>query len=150
LDQQLEAILSSHHHGRLDLIEILQNVQGTWGYLPEEALLEIAKHTRVPVSQVYGSASFYGQFRFSPTGRKKVMVCRGTSCHVRGAPVILEEVEKALGIKQGETTPDLEYTLETVACIGCCGLSPCLMVDDEVHAGLTPETLREIFPARRG
>ena len=76
------------------------------------------------------------------------MVCRGTACHVRGAPRILEEAEKVLGVKEGETTPDREYTLETVACIGCCGLSPCLMLDSEVHASLTPKKVREIFSGR--
>jgi NADH-quinone oxidoreductase subunit E len=145
MNQQLEVILSQHRKGRQDLIQILQDVQGTFGFLPEEALLEIAEFTGVPSSQVFGTASFYGQFRFSPMGRRRVMVCRGTACHVRGAPRILEEVEKVLGVKEGETTPDLEYTLETVACIGCCGLSPCMMLDNEVHASLTPTKVREVF-----
>jgi NADH-quinone oxidoreductase subunit E len=145
MNPQLEAVLSCHRKGRFDLIQILQDVQGAYGFLSEEVLLEVAEYTGVPPSQVFGTASFYGQFRFSPMGRQKVMVCRGTACHVRGAPRILEEVEKVLGVKEGETTPDLEYTLETVACIGCCGLSPCLMVDSEVHASLTPKKVREIF-----
>jgi NADH-quinone oxidoreductase subunit E len=145
MNPQLEAILSSRKKGRLDLIQILQDIQEAFGFLPEEALLEVAEYTGVPSSQVFGTASFYGQFRFSPVGRRKVMVCRGTACHVRGAPRILEEVEKVLGVKEGETTPDREYTLETVACIGCCGLSPCLMLDNEVQASLTPKKVREIF-----
>jgi len=150
VSEQLEAILSTSKRGRSDLIQLLQDVQEAFGYLSEEAMLEIAKRTDVPASQVYGTASFYGQFRFSPIGRKRVMVCRGTACHVRGAPRILEEVEKVLGVDEGETTPDLEYTLETVACIGCCGLSPCLMLDREVHASLTPTKVREIFSKRGG
>lgn len=150
MSEQLEAILSTSKRGRSDLIQLLQDVQEAFGYLSEEAMLEIAKRTDVPASQVYGTASFYGQFRFSPIGRKRVMVCRGTACHVRGAPRILEEVEKVLGVDEGETTPDLEYTLETVACIGCCGLSPCLMLDREVHASLTPTKVREIFSKRGG
>jgi len=145
MNQPLEAVFSSHQGNRLELIQILQDAQDALGYLPEEALLEIAEFTGVPSSQVYGTASFYGQFRFSPVGRRSVMICRGTACHVRGAPRILEEVEKVLGIAEGETTPDLEYTLETVACIGCCGLAPCLRLDENVHGALTPKKVSDIF-----
>jgi NADH-quinone oxidoreductase subunit E len=145
MNPQLDAILSLRKKGRLDLIQILQDTQEAFGFLPEEELREVAEYAGVPASQVFGTASFYGQFRFSPAGRRKIMVCRGTSCHVRGAPRILEEVEKLLGVKEGETTPDREYTLETVACIGCCGLSPCLMLDNEVHASLTPQKVKEIL-----
>jgi len=145
LSEQLAALFSSYKGNRLELIQIMQDVQEMFGYLPEEALLEIATFTRVPTSQVYGTASFYSQFKFSPRGRKEVMICRGTACHVRGAPRILDEAEHVLGIKEGETTPDLEYTLETVACIGCCSLAPCLMIDGEVTAALTPQKVRELF-----
>lgn len=141
----MAALFSSYKGNRLELIQIMQDVQEMFGYLPEEALLEIATFTRVPTSQVYGTASFYSQFKFSPRGRKEVMICRGTACHVRGAPRILDEAEHVLGIKEGETTPDLEYTLETVACIGCCSLAPCLMIDGEVTAALTPQKVRELF-----
>lgn len=147
---QLEALLTRYRKGRFDLIQILQDVQEALGFLPEEALLEIADYTGVPASQVFGTASFYGQFRFSPIGRHRVMVCRGTACHVRGAPKILEEAEKVLGVPEGDTTPDREYTLETVACIGCCGLAPCMMIDDEVHASLTPTAVRELFSGDGG
>jgi len=145
LSEQLAALFSSYKGNRLELIQIMQDVQEMFGYLPEEALLEIAAFTRVPTSQVYGTASFYSQFKFSPRGRKEVMICRGTACHVRGAPRILDEAEHVLGIKEGETTPDREYTLETVACIGCCSLAPCLMIDGEVTAALTPQKVRELF-----
>ena len=145
MSEQLVALFSSYKGNRLELIQIMQDVQEMFGYLPEEALLEIAAFTRVPTSQVYGTASFYSQFKFSPRGRKEVMICRGTACHVRGAPRILDEAEHVLGIKEGETTPDLEYTLETVACIGCCSLAPCLMIDGEVTAALTPQKVRELF-----
>ncbi len=145
MSEQLAALFSSYKGNRLELIQIMQDVQEMFGYLPEEALLEIAAFTRVPTSQVYGTASFYSQFKFSPRGRKEVMICRGTACHVRGAPRILDEAEHVLGIKEGETTPDLEYTLETVACIGCCSLAPCLMIDGEVTAALTPQKVRELF-----
>ena len=133
------------------LISLLQAVQGHLGYLPPEALSAVARHARVPRSRVYGVASFYSQFRFNPVGRRRVAVCRGTACHVSGARLILEELERTLGIHEGETTEDREYSLETVACIGCCGLSPCLSVNDEVSAKLTPKKVRKKFKkARKG
>ena len=105
----------------------------------------IARFIRVPESQVYAVATFYAQFRFTPIGRKHVMVCRGTACYVRGAPRILQEIEKQLGIKEGETTADLEYTLDTVACIGACGLSPCIMINTQVEAKATPRKVAALL-----
>ena len=127
------------------LIPLLQAVQGHLGYLPPEALGTVARHARVPRSRVYGVASFYSQFRFNPVGRHRVAVCRGTACHVGGARMILEELERTLGIAEGQTSDDLEYSLETVACIGCCGLAPCISVNDEVSAKLTPKRVRRQF-----
>ncbi|MHC4953061.1 MAG: NADH-quinone oxidoreductase subunit NuoE [Planctomycetota bacterium] len=127
------------------LIPLLQAVQAHLGYLPPEALGTVARHARVPRSRVYGVASFYSQFRFNPVGRQRVAVCRGTACHVGGARMILEELERTLGIEQGQTTEDMEYSLETVACIGCCGLAPCVSVNDEVSAKLTPKRVRRQF-----
>ena len=127
------------------LIPVLQAVQGRLGYLPPEALGAVARHARVPRSRVYGVASFYSQFRFNPVGRQRVAVCRGTACHVGGARMILEELERTLGIPEGQTTEDMEYSLETVACIGCCGLSPCISVNGEVSAKLTPKRVRKQF-----
>ncbi|MGQ9629773.1 MAG: NADH-quinone oxidoreductase subunit NuoE [bacterium] len=145
MEERLKAILSSFSGKSDELIPILQRTQEEFGYLPEQAMLEIARFTGVPESRVYAVATFYAQFRFTPIGRKHVMVCRGTSCHVRGAPRILEAIEKRLGIKEGETTPDLEYSLETVACIGACGLSPCIMVNKKVEARMTPRKVAELF-----
>jgi NADH-quinone oxidoreductase subunit E len=97
---------------------------------------------------VFGVASFYAQFRLKPTGKNRVMVCRGTACHVRGAPQILEEVGRQLGIEDGESTEDLEFSLETVACIGCCALAPCIMVNDDVHGRLNMKKVGKIFPEK--
>jgi len=141
----LEEIFSAYKGGEDELIPILQDVQTRLGYLPENAMRAIAAFTRVPESQVYAVATFYAQFRFTPIGKTHIMVCRGTSCHVRGAPRILEEIEKRLGIKEGETTEDLEYSLETVACIGACGLSPCIMTNKKVQAKMTPRKVAECF-----
>lgn len=145
MEQCLKAILSSYEGKRHELIPILQQVQAEFGYLPEEVMLEIAEYIGVPESRVYAVASFYAQFRFSPVGRNRVMVCRGTACHVRGAPRILEEVKRELGVQEGETTPDLEYTLETVACIGCCALAPCVMINRKVEAKMTSKKVAELF-----
>ena len=149
MEEQLHAILVPYEGRKDKLIPILQQVQGEYGYLSEESMAAIAKVTGLPESRVYAVASFYAQFRFKPTGKHKVMVCRGTACHVQGAKRILEETERQLGITEGETTEDLEYTLETVACIGCCALAPCVMIDEEVEAKLTPKKVTELFAERR-
>jgi NADH-quinone oxidoreductase subunit E len=146
----LEEIFSSYTGKGEELIPVLQDVQARLGYLPEDAMRAIARFTRVPESQVYAVATFYAQFRFTPIGRNHVMVCRGTACHVRGAPRILEKIEKELGIKEGETTEDLEYSLETVACIGACGLSPCITINKQVEAKMTPKRVTELMHRRRG
>ncbi len=141
----LESIFSSYKGSREELIPLLQDVQQHFGYLSDQAMLAISRFTRAPESAVYAVATFYAQFRFTPIGRNRIMVCRGTACHVRGAPRILEAIEEQLGIKEGETTPDLEYSLETVACIGACGLSPCIMVNKKVEAKLTPKKVAKLF-----
>ncbi|MHC4177598.1 MAG: NADH-quinone oxidoreductase subunit NuoE, partial [Planctomycetota bacterium] len=145
MKERLKAVFASFEGRRDELIPILQEVQKELGYLPEEAMLEIARFTGVPESRVYAVATFYAQFRFTPIGKRHVMVCRGTSCHVRGAPRILEAIEKQLGIREGETTEDLEYTLETVACIGACGLAPCITVNKGVEAKMSPKKVSELF-----
>ncbi len=147
MEECLRAILSSHENRKSELIPILQAVQAEYGYLPREILLEVARFTRVPEGRVYGVASFYGQFRFAPVGRNIIMVCRGTACHVRGAPRVLQEVENLLGIKVDETTPDREYTLETVACIGACCLAPVVKVGAEVHGKLQAREVAKMLKA---
>ncbi len=107
--------------------------------------MEIARFTRVPISSVFGVATFYAQFRFKPRGETHILVCRGTACHVKGAPRILEEIENQLGIKEGETSVDRKYSIESVACIGACSLAPCVMVNGKVEANLTPQKIRKLF-----
>ena len=148
MEERLNTILEPYKGKSDALIPILQKVQEEIGYLPDQAMLEIAKTTGVPESRVYGVASFYAQFRFTPRGKHTIMVCRGTACHVRGAERILEETERALGIAEGETTEDQQYTLETVACIGCCALAPCVMIDEDVEAKLTPQMVPKILKGR--
>lgn len=145
---QLDEIFSRYDGTGSDLIPILQAVQGEVGYLPEEAMEEIARFLRLPASTVYGVSTFYAQFKFVPMGKKIVKVCRGTACHVRGADQILREIESRLVIKPGETSDDLEYTLETVACIGACALAPTIVVNHDVHGKLSTKMVREIFDDR--
>ncbi len=145
MEESMQAILQSFEGKKEEIIPILQNVQDTFSYIPEHSMADIARFTRVPASQVYGVATFYAQFRFTPRGKKHCMVCRGTACHVNGAPRILEEMEEALDIKEGDTTEDLEYSLETVACIGACSLAPAVMVNDTVEAKLDPKKVRKLF-----
>lgn len=148
---RVNSILSDNFKGtKEELIPVLQKVQEDLGYLPDEAMFAISRFTGVPESKVFAVATFYAQFRFTPVGKNKIMVCRGTACHVRGAPRILDEIETQLGVKEGQTTEDLEYTLETVACIGACGLAPCVMVNKKVEAKLTPKKVVELFGKKGG
>lgn len=149
MKKRIEKILSYFDRKKEELIPILQKVQWEVGYLPDEAMLEISKHTKVPESKVFAVATFYAQFRFAPIGKKHIMVCRGTACYVKGSTRILEAIENRIGIKEGETTKDMEYSLETVACIGACGLSPCIMVNKDVKAKLTPKKIRDLFPRNK-
>lgn len=127
------------------LIPLLQKTQSIFGYLPEPALERIAESLKLPLSQIYGVATFYSQFRLKPQGRHVVKVCQGTACHVRGAARIMERLQKELKVKSGETTEDLRFTVESVACLGACGLAPVMMVDDNAHGRLTPDLIPEIL-----
>ncbi len=146
----LDAVLSPFEGKQEELIPILQRVQEEFGYLPQNAMFDIARFARVPESAVYAVATFYAQFRFTPIGKTHIMVCRGTACHVRGATRILEALENQLGIKEGETTEDLEYTLDSVACIGACGLSPCITINKQVKAKVTPKKVTKLLRTGSG
>jgi NADH-quinone oxidoreductase subunit E len=146
MDEVLKTILEGYQGRKQELIPILQDVQEEYTYLPENVIREIAKATHVPESHVYGVATFYAQFRFTPRGKIHVQACRGTACHVNGAPSILKKIEEQIGIKEGETSQDLAYSLETVACIGACSLAPCMMVNNEVKAKLNSKKVKELFP----
>ncbi|MBW2618198.1 MAG: NADH-quinone oxidoreductase subunit NuoE [Deltaproteobacteria bacterium] len=145
MEEHLESVFSRYDGKSFELIPILQQVQKAIGYLPEPAMHQIAGFVGLPASRVYAVATFFAQFRFTPIGKNMVTVCRGTACHVRGAQRVLEETEQRLGIKEGETTEDLEYTLETAACIGCCALAPCIMINEKVEAKMTPKKVAVIF-----
>ncbi|SMC83497.1 NADH-quinone oxidoreductase subunit NuoE [Sporomusa malonica] len=142
---QVEAILAKYQGVKGALIPVLQEAQNAYGYLPREVIKCIAEKTGIPVSQIYGVVTFYSQFHLNPRGKNIVRVCQGTACHVRGAKAILKALEDGLQVKAGGTTPDLKFTLETVACIGACGLAPVLMVNDDTHGRLTPEVIPELL-----
>ena len=145
MNKSLNEVLSNYSGDKSDLIPILQDVQSNIGYLSDEAIIEVSKFTKVPESEIYGVATFYTQFRFTPVGKKHIMVCKGTACHVKGAPQIIEGIERHLGIKEGEVTFDLEYSLESVGCLGCCALAPCAMINEEVESNMTLKDVKKIF-----
>ena len=145
VQEKLEDIFSHYRGERQDLIPILQKTQGKFRYLPAAAMREISKFLQIPESSVYGVSTFYAQFKLTPLGKKVIRVCRGTACHVRGSSKVLAEIEKQLGIKAGETTEDLEYTLETVACIGACALAPTMTIDNETYGKMTTKKVAEVL-----
>jgi NADH:ubiquinone oxidoreductase subunit E len=138
-------ILSGFSRDKSNLVSILQEFQRELGYLPEDVIRSVADYLRLSPSTVYSIATFYPRFKLVPSGKKVICACRGTACHVRGGGRVLHEIEKKLGIKAGETTPDMEYTLETVSCMGACVLAPAVMVDDEIHGQMTPQKVSEVL-----
>ena len=145
MNKSLNGILSTYIGDKSELIPILQDIQSNLGYLPEEDIIRVSKFTGVPESKIYGVATFYTQFRFTPLGKKHIMVCKGTACHVKGAPQIIEGIERHLGIKEGEITFDMEYSLESVGCLGCCALAPCAMINEDVESNMTLKDVKKIF-----
>jgi NADH-quinone oxidoreductase subunit E len=127
------------------LIPLLQRTQERFGYLPREALEEIANYLGIPLSRVYGVATFYAQFRFEPLGKYVVKICHGTACHVNGAINIAQAITEELGIEEGQTTEDGLVTLERVACLGCCSLAPVIMINEKVFGKLNPDKVRKLI-----
>ncbi len=146
----MEKIKSKHPDaGRDSLIPILQELQDEQGYLAEESLQEVSRMLKLPMSKVYGVASFYNQFRFHPIGKYHFVVCRGTACHVKKSLALLQVVKQALKIEPGQTTRDGLFTLDQVACIGACGLAPVVCVNGEFHAKMTPEKITALIATLR-
>jgi NADH:ubiquinone oxidoreductase subunit E len=138
-------ILCEHDRKKGVLIHAFQKIQEDFGYLPEEQLSLLAKKLSLPLAEIYSVASFYKQFHFSPRGKKVVRVCMGTACHVRGAKKVLDALEAEFCIKDGGTTPDLTMTLETVGCVGCCGLAPVATVNEDVVGDITKKKLHDLI-----
>ena len=136
--EDLKTKLAGFKKDRGQLIPILQMFQEKLAYLSSETIFMVADYLEVSPSEVFGVATFYNQFRFNPPGRHPVKVCLGTACHVKGADIILENFERKLNIKEGETTADREFSIERVACVGCCALAPVALVGDTIHGHMAP------------
>jgi NADH-quinone oxidoreductase subunit E len=149
--QAITEILGHYKKQKRNLIPILQEVQTRLGYLPKEALQEIADLLEMEAVEVWGVATFYNQFRFVPLGKYHTMVCMGTACHLAGGRLILDALERELGIKVGETGKDGNFSLERVACIGCCMLAPVVVIKDKIHPKMTPFKVEEaLVPYKQG
>lgn len=142
----LDKILASiHDPGPNDLVPILQEVQRAYGYLPKSILMAVTERTGISASQIYGVATFYEQFYLEPHGRHTVRCCRGTACHVKGGPNIIKAIKNTLGIEPNETTEDMRYTFETVACLGTCFLAPVMMINNDYYGHLTARKIKNIL-----
>jgi NADH-quinone oxidoreductase E subunit len=149
LDEDIAALIERYGRTRSALIPILQEVQEEQGYLSREAVVSIGQQLNLPVSKIYGVATFYNQFRFQVPGRFHVQCCRGTACHVKGSLSVLESLKRELKIEPGQTTRDGLFSLEVVACIGACGLAPVIAINGEFHASVQPEQIKKIINAYR-
>ena len=146
--EQLKKIIAEYSQQRWPLIPLLQRIQNEFGYIPPQSIPILARALRLFPSQVQGVISFYEQLYTRPRGKNIVRVCRGTACHVRGGKTILKLVKKNLGIEEGETTPDMEYTLDTVACIGVCALAPNIVIGDRVFGHMNPQKIDHLMKNR--
>ncbi|MDD2622379.1 MAG: NADH-quinone oxidoreductase subunit NuoE [Bacteroidales bacterium] len=150
MGKSIESILKKYDNcSRDSLISLLQEIQENEGFLSEEAIVKTGKKLKIPTSKIYGVATFYNQFRFEPTGKYHVMVCRGTACHVLGSLTVLQELEKVLKIKAGQTTRDGLFSIEVVACMGACGLAPVININGSFYANVTAESIKEIIESYR-
>ena len=142
----ISAILKKHTtKEKGNLIPVLQYVQKKEGYISQESVNKISKHFRISSSSIYGVATFYSQFRFNPPGRHSIKICLGTACHVQGGDFILKALQAEIGISPGETTDDMRFDLERVACLGCCALAPVVMIDNKIHSRMSVIKLKELL-----
>lgn len=143
--KNLDAILAKYEGQKGVLIPIMQDVQNLYNYLPKAALEYVSKKLNVPIAEIYGVVTFYSLFHLNPRGKYIIRCCQGTACHVRGGASILNALEAQLGIKAGETTADGRFTLETVACLGACGLAPVMQIDEDTHGRMTAEKVKTVL-----
>jgi bidirectional [NiFe] hydrogenase diaphorase subunit len=148
--KRIAAAMTKHQRRPDALIEVLHKVQDAFGYVPGEAMRFIAREMRIPPARIYGVVTFYHFFSLKPKGRHNCVICTGTACHVRGAQVIVNEIARGLHLKPGQTTPDGKLGVQIARCIGCCGLAPAVVLDDQVLAKVKPENIVEILRAHLG
>ena len=147
--KQIEGVLDELAKVKGSLIIILQKTQDIYGYLPKDAIIYISERTGIAESEIMGVATFYTQFRLTPVGKYLIMLCQGTACHVNSSELILQTIKDALGIEDGETTEDGLFSLKCVACLGCCSLSPVMMINESTYGSLTPEKTKKILKELR-
>ncbi|MGK7394944.1 MAG: NADH-quinone oxidoreductase subunit NuoE [Candidatus Cyclobacteriaceae bacterium M3_2C_046] len=140
----IDPLLEKYKNKKGNMIPILQGVQNIYGYLPREAFTRISRHTGLKLNEMYGVATFYAQFRLKPVGKHVIKVCHGTACHVQNATAITTSLEEALRIQDGETSQDGLFTLESVACLGCCSLAPVMMIGDDTYGKLTGKNAAKV------
>jgi len=145
----IKAIVAKHNAFRGNLLPVLHEVQAEYGYLPKEALATIATEMNIPLSEVYGTATFYSLFSTSPLGRHVIRLCNSAPCHIEGSRAILQAIKEELDLEPGETTEDGQFSLQLTSCLGLCGVAPVIMVDDDVYGNLTPEMIPEILAKYR-
>lgn len=145
----LEPYLQRYRNVKGSLIPLLQKAQEIYGYLPQEAMVYISRRMNIKPAEVYGVATFYSQFRLQPAGKYLILLCQGTACHVNGSQLIEEAINEILGIQEGETTADGLFTLNNVACLGCCSLSPVMMINGETYGNLTKDKVAQILRSLR-
>ena len=145
----LDGVLDEYAAVKGSLITILQHTQDIYGYLPKEAIELISERTDIATSEIMGVGTFYTQFRFEPVGKYLIMLCQGTACHVNGSELILQTIKDELGIDDGQTTEDGLFSLKCVACLGCCSLSPVMMVNEDTYGSLTPDKTKKILKELR-
>ncbi len=138
-------ILKRYDSSRENLIPILQEIQEKFGWLSQDAIAQVGRYLNLPAAKVYGVATFYNQFRFSPKGKYHIQICRGTACHVLGSATVLEELQNLLKVKAGETTRDGLFSLEVVACVGACGLAPVVVVNGDFHAKMDVDKIKKLI-----
>jgi len=149
IQKKVDKIIERYNQDKSMLIPILQDIQQEYEYLPREALLCVRDKLKVPLPRIYAVTTFYRAFSLRPRGRHVIQVCLGTACHVRGAPRILEEIERRLNVKPGGTTEDLNFTLETVNCLGACALGPLMVVDGRYFGRMTPSKVEKVIKEYR-
>ena len=145
----LDSVLKEYAPVKGSLITILQHTQDIYGYLPKEAIKLISEKTGIAESEIMGVATFYTQFRFEPVGKYLIMLCQGTACHVNSSELILQTIKDELGIEDGQTTEDGLFSLKCVACLGCCSLSPVMMINEDTYGSLTPDKTKKILKELR-
>jgi len=145
MEERLAAILEHHRQADTTVVALLQAIHDEYSYLPEEALREVSRETETPLSTLFSLATFYASFRLEPMGKHHICVCVGTACHVKGAEALVERLERDLGVRRGETTPDGQYTLDTVSCLGACAMAPLVVADEEYHGKTDQKKLEKIL-----